>query len=108
MDPEDRILRAATFTPEDVDAATQKLSAPTRAIFRKLLQRNPAERYASALALQEDMTKVLQERGNYDGTKAAQEIRRALQRAGEALAADEDGAESAFSQDDITTEPAPA
>ncbi|WP_164000878.1 serine/threonine protein kinase [Pyxidicoccus caerfyrddinensis] len=108
VDPEDTILRAATFMPEDVEQVTEKLSEPTRAIFRKLLRRNPAERYTSALALQEDLTKVLQARGSYDGTKAAQEIRRALQRAGEALAADEDGAESAFSQDDITTEPAPA
>jgi serine/threonine protein kinase len=107
VDSEDTILRAATFTPEDVECATEKLSEPTRAIFRKLLQRNPAERYTSASALQEDMTKALRERGNYDGAKAAQEIRRALQRAGEAFAAEEDGAESAFSQDDITTEPAP-
>ncbi|MFP2934064.1 serine/threonine protein kinase [Pyxidicoccus sp. 3LG] len=107
VDPEDTILRAATFTPADVDAATQGLSEPTRAIFRKLLRREPAERYASALELQEDLSNVLRERGGYSAKNAADAIQAALRRAGEAMADDVDGAQSAFCQDHITTEPTP-
>jgi len=51
--------------PKDVEAATQGLSKPTRAVFRQLLRRDPAERYTSALALQEDVSNVLRERGGY-------------------------------------------
>jgi len=107
VDPEETILRAATFTPADVEAATQGLSEPTRAVFRKLLRRAPAERYPSALALQEDLSNVLRERGGYSARHAADEIQAALRRAGKALAADEDGPQSAFCEDNITTEPSP-
>jgi hypothetical protein len=107
VDPEETILRAATFTPADVEAATQGLSEPTRAVFRRLLRRAPAERYPSALALQEDLSNVLRERGGYSARHAADEIQAALRRAGKALAADEDGPQSAFCEDNITTEPSP-
>jgi serine/threonine protein kinase len=107
VDPEDTILRAATFTPADVDAATHGLSEPTRAVFRKLLRRAPAERYPSALALQEDLSSVLRQRGGYSAKNAADEIQAAMRRAGEARADEEDGAMSAFCEDTITTEPSP-
>ncbi|MBZ4413731.1 serine/threonine-protein kinase [Myxococcus faecalis] len=108
VNPEDTVLRAATFTPADVDAATKGLSESTRAVFRKLLGRDPAERYPSALELQEGLSNVLRERGGYSAKNAADAIQAALRRAGEAMARDEDGARSAFCQDDITTEPTPA
>jgi len=107
VDPEETILRAATFTSADVDTATRGLSEPTRAVFRKLLRREPAERYPSALALQEDLSNVLRERGGYSAKNAADEIHAAMRRAGEAQAAEEDGAQSAFCEDTITTEPSP-
>jgi serine/threonine protein kinase len=108
VDPEETILRAATFTPTDVDAATQGMSEPTREVFRKLLRRDPAERYSSALKLQEDLSDVLRARGGFSAKQAACEIQAAIMRAGQALAVGEDGAQRLPSQDDITTEPAPA
>jgi len=44
----------------------------------------------------------------YSAKHAADEIQAALRRAGKALAADEDGPQSAFCQDNITTEPSPS
>ncbi|MBN9685899.1 MULTISPECIES: protein kinase domain-containing protein [unclassified Corallococcus] len=108
VDPEETILRAATFTPADVEAATQTLSEPTRAVFRKLLRRNPVERHMSALTLQDDLTKVLRARGSYTARMAAQEIQAALRGAGQAMAEDEEGPRSLRHQDFITTEPSPA
>jgi len=107
VNPEDTVLRAATFTPADVDAATKGLSESTRAVFRKLLRREPEERYPSAMALQEDLSNVLRGRCGYTAKNAADAIQAALRRAGEAMAGDEDGAQSAFCEDDITTEPTP-
>jgi serine/threonine protein kinase len=104
VNPEDTILRAATFTSADVDAVTQGLSEPTRAVLRRLLRRDPAARYPSALALQEDLSTVLRERGGYGATHAAAEMQAALKRAGKALAAEEDGARSAFCPDEVSTE----
>jgi hypothetical protein len=107
VDPEETILRAATFTPADVGAAAQRLSEPTRTVFRKLLRRESAERYPSALALQEALSSVLRDRGGYSAKNAADEIQAAMRRAGEARADEEDGAQSAFCMDSITTEPSP-
>jgi serine/threonine protein kinase len=45
---EDCILRAATFTREEVDEITEPLAHPLRSIVRKLIQRNPEDRYQSA------------------------------------------------------------
>ncbi|RKH43876.1 serine/threonine protein kinase [Corallococcus interemptor] len=107
IDPEETILRAATFTPADVEAATQALSEPTRAVFRKLLRRNPDERHMSALTLQDDLTRVLRARGNYTARMASQEIQSALRGAGQAMAEDEVGPKLLRHQDFITTEPSP-
>jgi len=72
-----------------------------------VLVRVPAERYPSALELQEDLSNVLRQRSGYNAKHAADEIQAALRRAGRALAADEDGPQSAFCEDNITTEPSP-
>jgi serine/threonine protein kinase len=48
---EDCIVRAATFTPQDVDEITAPLAHPLRPIIRRLIQRNPDDRYPSAAAL---------------------------------------------------------
>ncbi|WIG93801.1 serine/threonine-protein kinase [Myxococcus sp. SDU36] len=108
VDPEETILRAATFSPADVAAATRPLSEPLRAIFHKLLRRAPSERYASALTLHDDLTQALRTHGTYNARAATQEIQAALREAGQALAGEEEGARCVPHEDAITTEPAPA
>jgi serine/threonine protein kinase len=52
---EDCILRAATFTPQDVAELTGQLQPPLRSIIRRLLQRKPEDRYPSAASLEADL-----------------------------------------------------
>jgi len=52
---EDCILRAATFTPQDVAELTEQLQPPLRPIICRLLQRTPEDRYPSAAALEADL-----------------------------------------------------
>lgn len=49
------IHRAATFTPEDVDAATEALPSVLRMPLRKLLQRSPDARYQTAGELEAEL-----------------------------------------------------
>lgn len=56
---EDCIVRAATFTPQDVDELTEPLAYPLRSIIRRLIQRNPEDRYQSAAALEADLREDL-------------------------------------------------
>ncbi|MBZ4414991.1 protein kinase [Myxococcus sp. RHSTA-1-4] len=101
------VLRAATFTPADVAKAAENLSEPVRALFLKLLRRNPAERFASAAEAEDRMRKLLHERDDYGHARAAAELQAALEEAGEALAAEEYGARRVLHPDDISTEPSP-
>jgi serine/threonine protein kinase len=70
---EDCILRAATFTAKEVDELTEPLAHPLRSIIRRLLQREPAERYPSAAALEADLRAGLASLGAPYGAKEALE-----------------------------------
>ncbi|MFP2929481.1 protein kinase domain-containing protein [Pyxidicoccus sp. 3LG] len=104
-DPEELVTRAATFTPEDVEAAVAKLSPPLRRIFHTLLRREPAERYAQALDAELDLRGRLRELGDYSGSCAVREIRQALTEAGERLSVEDLAPARGFSEDDVTTRP---
>jgi serine/threonine protein kinase len=52
---EDCILRAATFTREEVDEITESLAHPLRSIVRRLIQRNPEDRYQWAADVEADL-----------------------------------------------------
>ena len=76
---EDCILRAATFTPEDVDELTEPLAHPLRSIIRRLIQRRPEERYASAAALEAELRECLASQGvTYGAAEALEEVLRSL------------------------------
>jgi serine/threonine protein kinase len=105
---EDLILRAATYTPQDLEQLVAKLSEPLRLPLRKLLQRNPAERYQTAEELEADLRAHLDRLGSYGAKEAAEEISRILMEAGEHLIG-LDGStpppRRQRSQDDISTQP---
>lgn len=103
---EDLILRAATYTPQELEQLVAQLSAPLRAPLRKLLQRTPDERHQTAEDLEADLRAHLDRLGSYGAKEAAAEIGKILTEAGEQLV----GLEGGFppprrrrSQDDITT-----
>jgi eukaryotic-like serine/threonine-protein kinase len=76
---EDCILRAATFTPRDVDEITKPLAHPLRSIIRKLIQRKPEDRYPSAAALEADLREGLASLGApYGAAEAIEEVFSAL------------------------------
>ncbi|HLL48338.1 MAG TPA: serine/threonine-protein kinase [Longimicrobiaceae bacterium] len=68
---EDCILRAATFTREEVDEITEPLAHPLRSIVRKLIQRNPEDRYQSAAEVAADLRAGLAALGAPYGPKEA-------------------------------------
>ncbi|MDC0707147.1 protein kinase [Stigmatella sp. ncwal1] len=68
---EDCILRAATFTRQDVDEITEPLAHPLRSIIRKLIQRNPEDRYPSAADVEADLRAGLAALGTPYGPKEA-------------------------------------
>jgi serine/threonine protein kinase len=98
------ILRAATYTPQDLEQMVAKVSEPLRAPLRKLLQRNPAERYQTAAELEADLHAHLDRLGFYGAKEAAAEIGKVLT---EAELVGLDGGlpppRRRRSQDDITT-----
>jgi serine/threonine protein kinase len=101
------VLRAATFTPDDVARAAEGLSAPVRDLFSKLLRRAPSERYATAAEVESRMRKLLHAREDYGQAEAAEELHQALVDAGDALAADaEPGTGRMLLPDGVSTEPA--
>lgn len=103
------VLRAATFTPEDVARAAEGLSAPVQALLSRLLRRVPSERYASATEVESRMRKLLHERMDYGHAEAAAELHTALVEAGEALAENaEPGVGRLLHPDSVSTEPASA
>ena len=76
---EDCILRAATFTPQDVEELTQPLAQPLRSIISRLIQRRPEERYPSAAALEADLRASLASLGApYKAKDALEEVLRSL------------------------------
>jgi hypothetical protein len=80
---EEVIWRAATYTPEDMDAATAKLPEALRLPLRKLLQRSPSERYQTAGELAVELRRWHGEA--YGKREVASEIRRAVKGVGEVL-----------------------
>ncbi|HYI01796.1 serine/threonine-protein kinase, partial [Hyalangium sp.] len=76
---EDCILRAATFTAQDVEAITQPIAQPLRSIIRRLIQRKPDERYPSAAALEKDLRAGLAALGApYGAPDALEEVLHSL------------------------------
>ncbi|MDY7233321.1 serine/threonine protein kinase [Hyalangium rubrum] len=72
---EDCILRAATFTRQDVDSLTEPLAHPLRSIVRRLIQRNPGDRYQSAADVEADLRAGLAALGaSYGATEALDEV----------------------------------
>jgi serine/threonine-protein kinase len=79
---DDCILRAATYSLEDVEELTQPLSSPLRSILRTLLQRRPEDRFPSAAALEAELRAGLAAQGSrYGAAEALAEARRAVARA---------------------------
>jgi len=73
---EDCILRAATFTPQNVEELTGQLQPPLRSIIRRLLQRKPEDRYPSAAALEADLrTGLASLEASYGAVEALEEGR---------------------------------
>jgi serine/threonine-protein kinase len=74
---DDFILRAATYTAQDVEQLTQEVFPPLRSILRKLLQRRPEERYPSAAALEVELRRGLDTWGApYGAAEALAEVHR--------------------------------
>jgi len=76
---DDCILRAATYSLEDVEELTQPLSSPLRSLLRTLLQRRPEDRFPSAAALEAELRAGLAAQGSrYGAAEALAEARRAV------------------------------
>ncbi len=80
---EQTIWRAATYTPEDIDAATAKLPQNLRVPLSKLLQRSPKARYQTAGALATELRGWLG--GSYGKGDAAAELEELKREAGEVM-----------------------
>ncbi|WP_225412047.1 serine/threonine-protein kinase [Stigmatella hybrida] len=79
---DDYILRAATYTAQEVEELTEDVFPPLRSILRTLLQRCPEDRYPSAAALEEDLRRGLTALGApYGAAEAVTEVRRMSQAA---------------------------
>jgi eukaryotic-like serine/threonine-protein kinase len=73
---EDCILRAATFSPHDVEELTAPIAPPLRFVLLRLLQREPEDRYPSAAALEADLRAGLAALGaSYGAAEALEEGR---------------------------------
>lgn len=80
-DVEEIIMRAATYTPEDVEAVTAGLPDTLRVPLCRLLQRSPAARYQTAGELEVDLRRWL---GDTFGAKeASAELKAVADEAGE-------------------------
>jgi eukaryotic-like serine/threonine-protein kinase len=80
---EELIWRAATYTPEDVEAATAGLPDTLRVPLCRLLQRAPAARYPSAGELERDLRRWLGE--TFGAQEAAAELKAIADEAGARL-----------------------
>jgi serine/threonine-protein kinase len=73
---DDYILRAATYTAQDVEELTEGIFPPLRSILRRLLKRRPEDRYPSAEALEEELREGLASLGApYGAAEAIAEVR---------------------------------
>lgn len=81
---EQTIWKAATYTQEDIDAATAKLPQSLRLPLSKLLQRSPAARYQTAAELETDLHRWLG--GQFGKEQAAAELKKLKADASEAMA----------------------
>ncbi|WP_224368865.1 serine/threonine-protein kinase [Hyalangium versicolor] len=76
---DDCILRAATYSPKDVEEMTEALRPPLRSILRALLRYRPADRPASAAAVEAELRAGLAALGTaYGAAEALDEARRAV------------------------------
>ncbi|KFE70815.1 serine/threonine-protein kinase [Hyalangium minutum] len=74
---DDFILRAATYSAQDVEELTEEVFPPLRSILRTLLQRRPEDRYPSAAALEDALRQGLAAWGApYGAAEALAEVRR--------------------------------
>jgi serine/threonine protein kinase len=80
---DETIWRAATYTQEDIDAATAKLPQSLRVPLSKLLQRSPAARYQTARELATELRRWLA--GSFDKGDAAAELKDLTKAAGEVM-----------------------
>jgi serine/threonine protein kinase len=78
---EEIIWRAATYTPEDVNAVTARLPDTLRVPLCKLLQRSPSARYQTAGELEGDLRRWLGE--TFGAKEAAAELAAVAEEAGE-------------------------
>jgi serine/threonine protein kinase len=78
---EEIIMRAATYTPEDVEAVTAGLPDTLRVPLCRLLQRSPAARYQTAQELEADLRRWLGE--TFDAKEAGAELKAVADEAGD-------------------------
>ncbi len=88
---EDVILRAATYTEQEVTELTERLPAVLRPVVRKLLQREPSARYQTAAEVELALRASLDTLGAYGAREAAAELSVRLGEVGGALVAVEGG-----------------
>jgi serine/threonine protein kinase len=81
---EEIIMRAATFTPEDVEEVTAGLPDALRVPLCKMLQRSPAARYQTAQELEADLRRWLGEA--FGAKEAGAELKAVADEAGERMA----------------------
>lgn len=76
-DPAQLAAQAARLRPEDVEQVTCKLPAPLRAVAQRALRVNPAERYATATELRDDLRAYLASaRQGYGPEQLVAEVRK--------------------------------
>jgi serine/threonine-protein kinase len=68
------LARANSFGAHEIERIARDVPEPTRLILRKLLQREPAERYPSAKELEGALRGRLRELGGYGAREAAEEV----------------------------------
>lgn len=82
-------IHAAAYQPEDLEQLVARLSPPLRALLHRLLQREPADRYATAEAVVAVLRAWRDTLPLYGSEDAAEEIHQALVGAGRELAESE-------------------
>ncbi len=83
---EDIIVRAATYTAEELAEATKSVHESLRGLLFRLLQRNPADRYQTADEVEAELRTGLDRLGGYGPQQAAAETSAVLTQAAELLA----------------------
>jgi eukaryotic-like serine/threonine-protein kinase len=73
VNPPQMAMRMERFRPEHVERATRSVSAPLRAIILRLLRRNPAERFQTALELRNELWSFLGGTGRCYGPRDAEQ-----------------------------------